>query len=242
MTEADIVTKVRTLMNESGGAETAELLTDDTLKLDDYIVSVIPDAVALAQSLSESKNSLPVNMRSVIYGDAGSDEADSDDTETNEDGVTTKRGTVVTRDALSRTTPYDTLPLPDDFSRLIWLMGMTWERPCFVAYTRGSEEHKAQLNPLTRAGAHAPVCVSDVDGDGKRVMLCWPQITAEASEESQTGKYYLMYAAKYSSGEGLTGEDSTLAGICYIVASLVYRIFENTKTADEMLKVGESLI
>lgn len=240
MTETEIIAKVRTLMNESGGEDAGELLTDDTLKLDDYIVSVIPDAVALAQDISADKGSSVINMRACAYGifpDSGEESSDGGEEKSTDNDVGRKE--VVYEDALGRATVYDMLPLPDDYAQLIWLMGEAWNRPCFAAEARGSEQHKAQTNPLTMAGINAPVCVDDVDKDGNRVLLCWPQ---GKREKSNTDKYYLLYSAKYSSGAGLTGEENTLTGICYIIASLVYRIFENIKTADDLLKVGESLI
>jgi len=45
MTEAEIITKVRAIMNEAGNDVTLGLLSEDTISLDEYIRSVIPDAV-----------------------------------------------------------------------------------------------------------------------------------------------------------------------------------------------------
>lgn len=47
MTLQGIKEKVRTIMNEAGKDETLALLSEDTIKLDDYIASCIPDAVNL---------------------------------------------------------------------------------------------------------------------------------------------------------------------------------------------------
>lgn len=45
MTEQEIITKVRTIMNEAGEESKLSLLSEDTVKLDEYIKSAIPDAV-----------------------------------------------------------------------------------------------------------------------------------------------------------------------------------------------------
>ena len=52
MTAQDITTKVRAIMNEAGAEETLTLLSEDTVKLDTYIESVIPDASNLILSVS----------------------------------------------------------------------------------------------------------------------------------------------------------------------------------------------
>lgn len=45
MTELEIITKVRAIMNEVGEESKLSLLSEDTVKLEEYIKSVIPDAV-----------------------------------------------------------------------------------------------------------------------------------------------------------------------------------------------------
>lgn len=52
MTAQDITTKVRAIMNEAGADETLTLLSEDTVKLDTYIESVIPDASNLVLSVA----------------------------------------------------------------------------------------------------------------------------------------------------------------------------------------------
>lgn len=52
MTSQEIINKVRVIMNEAGEEEELHLLSEDTVKLDVYIDSVIPDAVNLILLLS----------------------------------------------------------------------------------------------------------------------------------------------------------------------------------------------
>lgn len=51
MDKAGIIAKTRALMNEAGEEETLSLLSEDTVKLDVYIESVIPDAVNILSSM-----------------------------------------------------------------------------------------------------------------------------------------------------------------------------------------------
>ena len=50
MTEEQVVAKVREIMNEAGADETLLLLSEDTVKLDVYIKSVITDAIHAIQN------------------------------------------------------------------------------------------------------------------------------------------------------------------------------------------------
>lgn len=51
MTEQEIIDKVRVILNEAGEENTLTLLSEDTVKLSDYIRESIPDAVALVQKV-----------------------------------------------------------------------------------------------------------------------------------------------------------------------------------------------
>lgn len=52
MTEQEIIAKVRAVLNEIGKEENFTLLTEDTVKIDEYIKSSIPEAVLLVQQNS----------------------------------------------------------------------------------------------------------------------------------------------------------------------------------------------
>lgn len=49
MTEQEIISKVKAILNEIGEEETLSLLSEDTVKIEEYIKVVIPDAVSLVQ-------------------------------------------------------------------------------------------------------------------------------------------------------------------------------------------------
>ena len=52
MTEQDIVDKVRAILNDLGESESLTLLSEDTVRLEEYIRSAIPDAVLVVQQNS----------------------------------------------------------------------------------------------------------------------------------------------------------------------------------------------
>ncbi len=143
MTEQEIVSKTRAIMNEIGEEESLSLLSEDTIKIEEYIKSVIPDAVGIVQMNSpvrcvNKKNGLP-----------------SDKTITpNADGMCT-------------------IPLPDDYISLVAVKLSNWKRACIVSYGMDSEEYKRQCNPVTVAGTYKPVCIDGYDGEGKRILMLY---------------------------------------------------------------------
>lgn len=53
MTKDGIISKVRTIMNETGAEEGLSLLSEDTVKLSEYIEAVIPDAINILSAMEE---------------------------------------------------------------------------------------------------------------------------------------------------------------------------------------------
>lgn len=53
MEKSGIISKVRTIMNETGAEEGFTLISEDTVKLSEYIESVIPDAINIVMGLKE---------------------------------------------------------------------------------------------------------------------------------------------------------------------------------------------
>lgn len=51
MDKQSVISKTRTIMNETGADETLALLSEDTVKLDQYIESVIPDAINMLSAM-----------------------------------------------------------------------------------------------------------------------------------------------------------------------------------------------
>lgn len=142
MTQTEIVAKVLALLNEISAADDTdtELLTEDTVQLEEYIISVLPEAVSLIQAASPSR---AVNAKA---GDSVSTTLTPD-----EDGVCT-------------------LTLPEDYVRLVALKLAEWKRVCVTAWPMDSEEYRRQCHPYTRAGVYKPVCILGYNADGDRVL------------------------------------------------------------------------
>ena len=80
------------------------------------------------------------------------------------------------------------------------------------------------------------MCFYAIDGDGRK-LLFYPGLSGDELS-------YLIYEAGYSSSEGLSlDEHSPLAlAVCYMTASLVYLIFENKPSSDNMAKMAAQYI
>lgn len=202
MTEQDIINKVRVILNEAGEESSLSLLSEDTVKLSDYIKGCIGDAVTLVQQRVSpmSVNSKMVNAPAQVSNGVGS------------------------------------ISLPSDYVRLISVKMGKWNRPCFTAMSAESEEFKQQCNPYTRTGVNKPMCFYAIDGDGRK-LLFYPGLSGDELS-------YLIYEAGYSSSEGLSlDEHSPLAlAVCYMTASLVYLIFENKPSSDNMAQMAAQYI
>lgn len=207
MTEDEIVKKVRSIMNDLGEDESLTLLGEDTVKLEEYIRSAIPDAVLLVQQNSS----------------VGS--------------VNAKTETVTaTADAA---TGFLSVGVPTDYVRMIALRMSSWDKAVSETYAYGSEQYRRQSNAVTRSGASNPVVIEGYGSDGKRVLEMY-----DPKKGSGTVTTF-VYEASYKSSEGLSGlssGDALAAAVCYMTASLVYRYFENTSTAEELAKVSLGLI
>lgn len=145
MTQQEIIDRVRALMNEIGADEEPSSLSEDSVRLGDYIAEAIPDAVSLVQ-----KN-VP----------AGS--------------VNPKAANVETLSLQSNGDGTGRLLLPDDYVRLRSLKLTGWRRVCTQASTTDSPLYLAQQNENTRAGKDKPVCIEQMDANGNRVLEYYSQ-------------------------------------------------------------------
>lgn len=137
MTIDSITTKVRGILNEIGEEFTLDLVSDDTVKLDDYIRSVIPDAVMLISRLKECPSRY-------LYVGNSVESVSTDKT----DGCTI-------------------IKLPKDFLRVLAIRLDGWRREVQTIEPYGGETYKEQHYPITRAGTNKPVCVyaNDAESD-----------------------------------------------------------------------------
>ena len=206
MTEQEIISKTKAILNEIGEEDNLSLLSEDTLKIEEYIKSVIPDAVGLVQMNS------PVRCIN-------------------------KKSGAITNQSLSPVDGKCTVVVPDDYVSLIAIKLACWKRVCIVSHGMDSEEYRRQCNPVTMAGAYKPVCINGYDGTGKRVLMLY-----SAKAETKLDMFY--YEAKYTQGDNIDVDvnEPVAVAICYMAASLVYTIFENKGTAQEVRTIALNLI
>lgn len=206
VTQENIVNKVREIMNEAAKDNLPEegFLEEDTLSLETYIISCIPDALSLIINSSHKC-------------------------------VNPKNGTSLAPTPNSDGTGY--VILPDDFVSLVTFKMQGWKRIVSQAYTTDSEIYKAQCNENTRAGVCKPVCILSVNPEGKRILEYYSVKGSPVIE-------LFVYEAGYNPEEGLniSESDSLFQALCYMVASLVYSIFENQATAKEMQTISINLL
>lgn len=207
MTEQEIISKVKAILNEIGEEETLSLLSEDTVKIEEYIKVVIPDAVSLVQMNSPVRC---VNKKNGVSSDA-----------------------TVISDSEGKCL----IPVPDDFVSLIAIKLSNWKRTCIVAFDLNSEEYKQQCNSYTRVGSYKPVCIMGYNNSGNRVLMLY-------SAKSDSKLEMFVYEAKYTLGTDLDIDQNepVSQAICYMAASLVYSIFENKVTSQEMRNIAVSLI
>lgn len=142
----ELVKRVRRLLNEAEEDTELALLSEDTRSINEHIVRLLPQAVALVQKNKAADvgnvNPRSVDAKETVVADCGN-------------------GTGV-------------LILPADFYMLVSLQLAGWKRPCRRLSGAGSGEALAQHSKYTRAGVCRPVCVESVTAAGERAVLLSP--------------------------------------------------------------------
>lgn len=143
---AELLRKVRIVINEAVDDNDVSLLSVDTRSLDDSILELLPRAVLFVQS-NKGVNAGCVNSRTVTPSAL--------DITVDEDGA-------------------GELSLPDDFVSLVSLQLVGWQSPACRMYAHNSRETLWQQNEYTRAGCCRPVCVEVLKPGGKRCAKLFP--------------------------------------------------------------------
>lgn len=199
MTVQEITTKVRAIMNEAGAEETFSLLSEDTVKLSEYIENVIPDACNLVLSVAPVRY---INTKSA-----------------------SPQSTIVGGSTL--------IPLPEDFSRLAFVQLATWVRAVTEVLNINTEEYKVAKNQFTKPGVNKPLCFFSYNGTDE-ALECMPSGTLSQ----------FIYVPTISTKEEAvtTIKQELFLPVCYMVASLVYNIFENQPMSNNMKAVVMELL
>ena len=144
MKKADIVAKTLVILNEAGGDTELSLLSEDTLRVSDYIEKSIPEAVRLVQSLSPDRCVNPKNG-----GTSCTMMSDKDNGRA-------------------------TISVPADFVSLIGIQLSSWKPVCVTTDTMVSEAYLRQCNAYTRSGVNNPVCIIGRNDSGVKTLFLYP--------------------------------------------------------------------
>lgn len=143
---AELLKKVRLVINEAASDDNVSLLSVDTRQLDESIMELLPRAVSFIQKNKGAANGR-VNTKSVPSGDI---EVNADESGT---GL---------------------LLLPDDFVQIVSLELAGWRLPVHHLYSHDSREAAWQQNEYTRAGCCRPVCIESFTPQGERCAKLFP--------------------------------------------------------------------
>lgn len=121
--------------------------------------------------------------------------------------------------------------IPSDYLSFVSLNLEDWDRTIFTILSSNTEEYNVQMNEYTRSGSKKPSCFLVTNYIGE-VIEAFP-ISEEAT---------LCYNKVYSSGITAEADSQVALAVCYMCASLVYNMFENTNTANAMQAMAASLL
>ena len=129
-----------------------------------------------------------------------------------------------------------TIMLPSDFVALVKLQLEGWERPCRVLYPQATPIAMAQGNVETRAGASKPVCVEDVDDEGRSVVAYYslPKGVAPVVKS-------FVYEKEFDPQTGLatTQSNPLLWAVLYQCAGLLYNVYEKRESANAFMALAQ---
>lgn len=200
MKHADIVQKVRDILNEHGGDNALSITTDRVL-LDEYIECAIPDAVIiLAQrgfrvnpKTQNTRNPKTQNTGNAVVGEQGND-----------------------------------IKLPGDFVSLIYVKLGQWKRKVTRVTEVGSPEYNMAMNVYTAPGVNTPMCYKE--GDTLICLPDKPVKSNDTPAVESVDTFIMEYNAEYKKPENdntvaLTASPKEAAAVCYMTAALVMGMF-----------------
>lgn len=146
ITTADLIKKVRCVINEPYEDAEVSLLTGKVRSFDDVIKELLSQAVALVQRSKGPKGGY----------------------------VNVKRLTSLTGLLMEYGDGTGYMCLPDDYVELVCCKLDKWKRPCTVVQPARSPEADRQYNAVTRSGCQRPVCVEGIMSAGSRTIEFFP--------------------------------------------------------------------
>ena len=128
--------------------------------------------------------------------------------------------------------------LPDDYVRLVSLKLSTWSAPCSFTCLPGSRLESLQKNRYTRAGDSSPVCVETCNDSSESVLKAYPVSDRDVAVSIE----HLVYEARYSPGEGISGDDDSLvSAVAYHCASLLCNVYGKFDAANVFMGLAVAM-
>ena len=149
ITTQELINKVRYLVNETDADAGISLITDDMRSIDDTIIKLLPQAVAIVQKQSNGKQ---VNVKKILPP-------------------------YVTLNELSNGV-YAIL-LPSDFAALVSIKLNSWKTPCVEISLPDSAEARYKFGGNASAVSLRPVCVEDFTSGGEKVLKLFPASSSD---------------------------------------------------------------
>ena len=144
ITTEELIRKVRYLINETEDDNGVSLITDDIRSINDTIMELLPQAVALVQ---KQRNGRYVNVKTVL--------SDSDALCESADG-------------------FMAVALPSDFADIVSVRLDSWKIPCVEISSFNSAEALYKFDKGRVPVSSKPACVEDVTGNGQRIIKLYP--------------------------------------------------------------------
>lgn len=146
----NLIKKVRYLINETEDDAGVTLITDDTRSIDDTILELMPQAVAIVQ---KNSNGRYVNAKSLTGNNAS---------------------VIVASDG------FKSLVLPSDFVALVSVKLDSWKVACVEVSSPSLQTVLYRLNNNISSIYLRPVCVEDVTENGTKTLKLFPSCNSDS--------------------------------------------------------------
>lgn len=245
----DVIGKVSSLMNEHK-SDTIPMLNNigvgGTLSLDDYIKSVLREALLLVFGIA------PVDLLPLSVYYETSENAIIGLTESNKSEVSPKyyKNDVNGIRSLG-------IELPDSFVSLVRVKLKSWVKSVSFINSPESSSFAEQYNKHTTATNSRPKCNLVYSPRGRKSIECFPLDESGSAFSfpsivpiSPIEYLVLVETPKALSGSGMSENDLLFKDMsdtlfeawCYMTASLVYNVYQDSNSSKAMERVAVSLL
>lgn len=217
MNHAEIVQKVRDILNEHGGDNELSITTDRVL-LDECIESAIPDAVIILAQRGYRVNPKTQNTRNP---------------------ETQETGSAVVEE------PGNDIKLPGDFVSLIYVKLGQWKRKVTRVTEVGSPEYNMAMNVYTAPGVNTPMCYKE--GDTLICLPDKPEKSDDTPTVESVDTFIMEYNAEYkkptdTNTVALTASPKEATAVCYMTAALVMGMFGDDQGKQRLSDVSTNML